>query len=65
MGKLVVNSSDTTQSQIQGFEVAQPSICPIYKLLEPVKGLVLQIQGCRISMTHGDNRRSERSPCKD
>lgn len=28
---------------VQGFELVSPGICPIYKLLEHVKGLVLQI----------------------
>jgi hypothetical protein len=34
----------------------------IYELLEQVKRLVLQIESCRISMTQGNNRISERSP---
>lgn len=33
----------------------------IYELLEHVKGLVLQIQSCRIHMTQGNNGISERS----
>ena len=47
-GRLI--SSATTQAQIQVFELAHPSIYPIYELLECVKGFVLQIQRCRISM---------------
>jgi hypothetical protein len=34
---------------------------PIAELLECTKGLVLQIQNYRISMTQGNNRISERS----
>ena len=48
--------SVTSQVQIQGFEWAHPNIYPIYHLLEYMKGLVLQIQSCRISMTQGNNR---------
>ena len=44
------------------FELTHPNIYSIYELLEHVKGPVLQIQSCRISMTQGNNRISERSP---
>ena len=57
-----LTSSDTSQAQIQGFELAHPNIYPINELLECMKGLVLQIQNYRISMTQGNNRISERSP---
>ena len=46
-----MTSSATTQAQIQGFELAHPNIYLIYELLEHVKGLTLQNQNCRISMT--------------
>ena len=62
-GKLT--NSATTQVLIQAFELAHPNIYPISELLEHVKGLVLQIQSCRISMTQGNNRTSERSPSED
>lgn len=39
----------------QGFELANLNIYPIYYLLEQVKGLLLQIQVCRISMTQDNN----------
>jgi hypothetical protein len=38
------SNSATTQAQIQGFELAHSSIYLIYKLLEHMKGLVLQTQ---------------------
>lgn len=34
-------SSATSQTQIQGFELALPNSYPIYELLECIKGLVL------------------------
>jgi hypothetical protein len=40
-------NSASTQAQIQGSEVYHPN----YELLKQVKGLVLQIQSCRIPMT--------------
>ena len=46
----LINSA-TFQAQIQGFELAHPNIYPIYELLECVKGLVLQNQSCRTSVT--------------
>ena len=51
-----MTNSATTQALIQGFVLAHPNIYPIYELLACVKGLVLQIQSCRISMTQGNNR---------
>jgi hypothetical protein len=45
--------------------MAYPNIYPICELLELVKGLVLQNQSCRISMTQGSNRISKRSPNED
>ena len=46
-----LTNSATTQAQIQGFELAHPNIYPTYKLLECVKGLDPQKQGCSISRT--------------
>ena len=57
-----LTSSDTSQAQIQGFELAHPNIYPIKELLKCMKRLVLQIQNYRIFMTRGNNRISERSP---
>ena len=59
-----LTSSDTSQAQIQGFELAHPNIYPTSELLECMKGLVLQIQNYRISMTQGNCRISEWSPCE-
>lgn len=42
--------------------MAYPKAYPIDELLKYMKGLVLQIQNYRISMTQGDNRLSNRSP---
>jgi hypothetical protein len=39
-----MSSSDTSQAQIQVFELAHPNIYPISELLECRKGLLLQIQ---------------------
>jgi len=55
----------TTRAQIQGFEVAHPKIYLIYGLLECGKGPVLLTQSCRISMTLGNNKVTERSPGED
>lgn len=44
--------------------VSWPNIHPISELLECMKGPVLQIQSCKISMTQG-NKISERSPVED
>ena len=51
-----LTSSDTSQAQIQGFELAHPNIYPIDELLEHMNGLVLQIQNYKVSVTHGNNR---------
>ena len=42
--------------------MVQANIYPTNELLECMKGLVLQIQNYRISMTQGNNRISKRSP---
>ena len=44
----------TIQAQNQGYELAYSGIHSVYDLLENVKGPVLQIQSCRISMTQGN-----------
>lgn len=46
---------------MQGVEIAHSNIHSIYELLGCVKGLVLHIQSCRISMTQDNNRMSERN----
>lgn len=53
-----LTNSATTQSLFQGSELAHPNNYPFYELLESMKGPVLQIQGCRISMTQGNSRLS-------
>jgi hypothetical protein len=50
---LILEGRVFTQAQIWGFELAHSNIYSIYELLALVKGRVLQIQGCRISMTQG------------
>ena len=60
-----LGNSAATQAQIHGFELVHLNIYPIYELLEHGKGPVLWIQSCRISMTQGNNRISERSPSED
>ena len=60
-----MTNSATTLASTQGFELAYPNICPIYELLKHVKGPLLQIQSCRISMTQGNSRISKRSPSED
>ena len=45
--------------------MAHPTIYPIYEQLEHMKGLILQNQNCRVSMTLGNNRISECSHDKD
>jgi hypothetical protein len=62
-GRLI--NSATTQTQIQGFELAHPNVHLICELLERAKGPVLQIQSFRNSMTQGNSRISERSPGED
>jgi hypothetical protein len=54
-------NSAITQAQVYDFELSHPNIFPIYDLLEYVKGLGLQIQSCRFSMTKGNNSISEKS----
>ena len=56
-----LTSSNTSQTQIQAFELAYHNIYPIEVLLYCMKGLVLQIQNYWISNTRGNNRTSERS----
>lgn len=55
-------SSNTSQAQVQGFELAHPDIYSVDELLGCMNEQVLQMQNYRISMTHGDNRIAERSP---
>jgi hypothetical protein len=50
-----LTNSATSQTQIQSLELAQPTIYPIYELLEYVKEPVLQKQSYKISMTQGNN----------
>ena len=52
---------DTTQAQVQNFELAHPNIYPIYELLKHMKEPVLHIQSCKISMTQSNSRISEGS----
>jgi hypothetical protein len=49
------------KAQIQGSELAHPKICIIFEPLGCLKGPVLLIQSCRISMTQDDHMTS-RSP---
>lgn len=51
-----LSSSDTTQAQIQVFELAHANTFPNYELLEHVKGLVLWIHSLRILGTLGNDR---------
>lgn len=39
-----LTSSDASQAQMQGFQLAHPNIYPINERLECMKGLVLHIQ---------------------
>ena len=48
---------DMSEGELSGC----PNIYPMYELLEHMKGLVLQIQSYRLSMTQSNNRVSERS----
>lgn len=59
-----LNSSYTSQAQIQGFELANPNIYSIDELLEYTQGQSYQIQNHSISMTQGNNRIWERYPRK-
>jgi hypothetical protein len=45
--------------------LAHFNIYPIYELLEEVEGPSLQIQSCRISMTQGNSRISEKISSED
>lgn len=54
-----------TQPHIQGSELTLLNINPICELLQPLKGSVLQRQSCRICMTQGNHRISEKSPGAD
>jgi hypothetical protein len=45
--------------------LVHPNIHLIYELLEHMKGPILQIQSCRISMAQGNNQITERSPGDD
>ena len=60
-----LTSSATTQVQIQGYELADLNIHPIYELLEHMKGQDLQIQRYRIFMTQSTNRIPKKSPRED
>lgn len=60
-----LTNSATTQAQIQDSEMTHHDISPIHELLVFMKGLVLQNQSCRVSMTQGNNRTSEKSPGED
>lgn len=44
-----LTNSAATPAHIQVFELTHPKVSPIGELLDCVKGLVLQIQSCRIS----------------
>lgn len=57
--------TNSATTQIQGFEVTHPKTYFICELLNHVKGPVLQIQSCRISMTQGNSRISGRNPSED
>ena len=57
---LLINPA-VTQARNQDYELAHPNTHLIYEL-EHVKGLGLQIQSYRISMTQGNNRISKRRP---
>ena len=54
-----LTSSVMSKAQLQGSEWLP------YNLLELMKGLVREIQSCRISRTQGNNRISERSLHED
>lgn len=56
-----LTNSVNTKAQIQDFKLSHPNIYPIDELLDHMKGSVLQIQSCSISMTQGNSRLSRRS----
>jgi hypothetical protein len=58
----ISKSSATTQAQIQGSELAHPNIYIICKWLRHMKGPVLLIQGCRLSMNQSNNGITRRNP---
>lgn len=60
-----MTNSAATQDQVQGFELADPNMYLIYELLEHKKGLFIGIQSCRISMSQGNNKMSQKSPSED
>jgi hypothetical protein len=60
-----MSNSASTQAQVQGSELAQPNIHPIYELPKSMKGPLLQLQNCRTSITQGNNRMSEKSSGED
>lgn len=55
-------NSTTILVQIQGYELVHPNMQPINKVLECVKGTVLLIQYCKISMILDSNRIFKKSP---
>lgn len=57
-----LTNSATSQAQVYGFELGNLNIYTVYDLLEFMKGLALQTQSCRTSMTQGNNTISKRSP---
>ena len=66
MGELTwPTNSATTQSQIQGSELAHLNSYPTCGLLEPMNGLDLQNQSCRVFLTQGNTRTSERNLSED
>jgi hypothetical protein len=64
-GDSKLTNSATSQALVQVFELVHPKLYPIYDLLEWMKGLSLQIQSCRISMTQSHNKTPERRPDED
>jgi hypothetical protein len=46
-----MNNAASSLTQTQGSGFACPNIYFIYELLEHMKGLIMQVQSCRISMT--------------
>lgn len=61
LGAGSLTNSDTAQTQIQAFDLAYP-IYLINEPLETLKGLVLQTQNYRISMTQDTNRTPNEVP---
>jgi hypothetical protein len=48
-------------TQIYGSELARPQTYIICELLGCMKGLLVQIENCKISLTQGNNRITRRS----